>query len=359
MRSKVFFQLIDSLAMGGAERMSVNLATVMHEAGWESHLIVSRNGGGLEVDISPDVHVHYLEKKSFYDVKAFWKLIQLVRKNKPTIVHAHSTSIYWVVALKILGGNFLSVWHDHFGLSDQLEQYPRKDMVVLSKWIDRIVTVNQKLEEYWKNLISFKASSIATIGNFPFLTLVPVEKLPVFTFLNLANFRPQKDQLNLLRAIAILAQKGLEFNVLLVGEYVDLSWKAQLESEILSNKIQHWVQLVGPSQEISTLLGQVHAGILSSESEGLPVALLEYGLAGLPVVCTDVGDCSKVISNSDLGWIVPAKNAKLLADAMEQLMGDQLIAIQKGKELQEKVEKDFGKKAFLTSYFNLLKIAAN
>jgi len=359
MSKKVFFQLVDTLAMGGTERMSVNMATVLHEAGWESHLIVSRNGGGLEADVVEGVQVHFLGKKSFYDIRAFWRLMRLVKKKKPTVFHAHSTSIYWVVALKIFGGNFLSVWHDHFGLSDRLDSYPRKDMIVLSKWIDRIVTVNQKLEDYWKGLISYKASSIQTIGNFPFLSLVPVNKFPTFTFLNLANFRPQKDQLNLLKAIEILSRKGLDFQVLLVGEYVDQSWKAQVEHEIQSRKLENWVNLMGPSLEVSKLLGQVHAGILSSESEGLPVALLEYGLAGLPVICTAVGDCTKVISSRELGWIVPPKNAESLAVAMEELMKDQISANQIGIRLREKVEKDFGKQAFLSSYFSLLKMARN
>ena len=359
MSKKVFFQLVDTLAMGGTERMSVNMAKVLHEAGWESHLIVSRNGGGLEADVADGVHVHFLGKKSFYDFRAFWRLMRLVQKKKPNVFHAHSTSIYWVVALKILGGNFLSVWHDHFGLSDQLDIYPRKDMIVLSKWIDRIVTVNQKLEVYWKGLISYKASAIQTIGNFPFLSFVPVDKFPTFTFLNLANFRPQKDQLNLLKATQILSRKGFEFRVLLVGEYIDLSWKGQLEHEIQSRKLENWVNLMGPSVEVSKLLGQAHAGILSSESEGLPVALLEYGLAGIPVICTAVGDCPKVISSRELGWIVPPKNAELLANAMEELMKDQVSANQIGKQLQEKVEKDFGKQAFLSSYFNLLKISKN
>ena len=40
-------------------------------------------------------------------------------------------------------------------------------------------------------------------------------------------------------------------------------------------------------------------GVLSSASEGLPLALLEYGRAGLPVVCTDVGNVSEVVGSME------------------------------------------------------------
>lgn len=356
MSKKVFFQLVDTLAMGGTERMSVNIGSVMHDEGWDSHLVVSRKGGGLEAHVAKGVHIHYLEKQSFYDVSAFWKLFRLVQKYKPTVFHAHSTSIYWAVILKILGKNFITVWHDHFGLSDQLVKYPRKDVVIFAKWIDRIITVNEKLEVYWKNLLPYKSSEIKTIGNFPFLRLPRTDKLPVFTFLNLANFRPQKDQLNLIDAAEILTQEGYKYQILLIGEVVEKEWATQIKDQIRTKRLSENIKFVGPSLDIAKSLSEVHAGVLSSESEGLPVALLEYALAGLPIICTDVGDCGKVISDETLGWLVPPKQSKLLAVAMKSLMANKENSIKIGQNIRRKVSEEYGEKSFLKSYFNLLKI---
>lgn len=356
MSEKVFFQLVDTLAMGGTERMSVNIASVMYDEGWESHLVVSRKGGGLEAHIAEGVQVHYLEKKSFYDLSAYWKLSRLVQKYQPSIFHAHSTSIYWAVMLKILGKSFMMIWHDHFGLSDQLAKFPRKDIVILSKWIDRIVTVNEKLEGHWKNLLPYKLSEIKTIGNFPFLRISKVEKLPIFTFLNLANFRPQKDQLNLIDAAEILTREGYEYQILLIGEIVEKEWANRIKDEISKKGLSQNIKFVGPSLDIAKSLSEVHAGVLSSESEGLPVALLEYALAGLPVICTDVGDCGKVVSDVSLGWLVPPKQPKLLAAAMISLIDNKEESIKIGQNIKQKVEEEYGEKSFLKSYYDLLKI---
>lgn len=354
MKAKLFFQLVDTLEMGGTERMSVNIAGVMLEEGWESHLIVSRRGGGMEAHLPVGIQVHFLKKKAFYDLSAFWRLLKIIQNHRPSIIHAHSTSIYWAVLLKILIGKFTLVWHDHFGLSDQLDIHPRKEFLILVRWIDRIVTVNSKLETYWKSQLSYRKADIATIGNFPWLDLHPVEKYEVFTFLNLANFRKQKDQLNLLRASKRLVEKGYVFQIVLVGEFVDLDWTAKVKQTVIDLGLTDRVKLIGPTPDVGKYLSRSHVGVLSSESEGLPVALLEYGLAGLPVVCTSVGDCATVISSADLGFIVPPSDAEKLAEAMIACLDEYAEVLKMGINLREKVEKEFGKKSFLSSYWNLI-----
>lgn len=357
MKKKVFFQLVDTLAMGGTERMSVNIAAAMMENGWESHLVVSRRAGGMERHLPDGVHVHYLNKKSFADIFAFFILIRLIGTYRPTVFHAHSTSIYWAVGLKIFVGRFLLVWHDHFGLSDQLDKYPRKDIVILAKWIDRIAVVNEKLEKYWKNLLPYRVDDIGFIGNFPWLKLVEAEKYERFTFLNLANLRPQKDQITLIKAAEILSRQQIDFRVLLVGEKVDEIWSKRVEDLIDSLQICHYVELVGPSPDVSTYLAKSHVGILSSESEGLPVALLEYGLAGLPVICTAVGDCPKILDHSELGMLVAKSCPEELALAMKKTIVDYCTLQTMGDNLREKVNKDFGKNNFLSCYFSLIRLS--
>lgn len=358
MSKKTFVQIVDTLAMGGTERMSANIGAVMAEQGWESHLIVSRRGGGMESHIHPEVKLHFLNKTSFYDLRAFWRLLRLCKKLKPTVVHAHSTSIYWAIFLKIMTKQFLLVWHDHFGLSDQLEKYPRKEFVILSKWIDRFVVVNEKLEKYWQGLIPYRIKDIRMIVNFPYLRLGSESKSLIPTFLNIANFRPQKDQINLIRASKILENRGYNFKVLLVGEFVENDWKNQVIQSIRDLSLDSKVEVVGPLEDVSRILSTSHFGVLSSESEGLPVALLEYGIASLPVICTNVGDCKKVISSSDLGILIPPSDASALADGMQSMLDHPVEAIEMGERLKEKVESEFGKICFLKSYLEILNLTS-
>ena len=83
--------------------------------------------------------------------------------------------------------------------------------------------------------------------------------------------------------------------------------------------------------DISNILNQATIGVLSSKSEGLPVSLLEYGLAKLPVVVTNVGECGKVVENGKSGIVVEKENSLELADALDELINSE----EKRKEYAE------------------------
>jgi glycosyltransferase involved in cell wall biosynthesis len=340
--------------MGGTERMSINIASVMAQKGFESHLIVSRRSGGMTSHVPDGVHLHFLNKKAFYDLNAFYILFRLRRKYNPTVLHAHSTSIFWAILLKIVSDNFLLVWHDHFGLSDHLEKYPRKEMVVLSKWIDRIVCVNAKLTSYWKELLPDMEKNIVTINNFPFLILKDQIKSQTFTFLHLANFRLQKNHLNLVNAVKILSKIRSDFRLIMVGELVEHGVKERVSEEINKLELNHLITINGPSEDISFFLNCCHSGILSSDSEGLPVSLLEYGLAGFPVVCTDVGDCGKVISSPDFGYLIPPNDPLALANAMNETLSNPENSLIIGENLRKKIQNEYGSNFFFNDYMRFV-----
>jgi glycosyltransferase involved in cell wall biosynthesis len=63
-------------------------------------------------------------------------------------------------------------------------------------------------------------------------------------------------------------------------------------------------------------------GFLASKSEGLPVALLEYGFHKMPVVVTDVGDVSSVITNRENSFFSQLQNPELFYESLVGLIDD-------------------------------------
>ena len=88
------------------------------------------------------------------------------------------------------------------------------------------------------------------------------------------------------------------------------------------NKLENHVFIYGSCADVYHILKQSTIGVLSSKSEGLPVALLEYALAKLPVVATNVGDCNLAISNTDEGLLVAPENHQHLAEALISYIND-------------------------------------
>ena len=115
-------QLIDSLHVGGAERMSINIANALaKETNVKSFLIASRVGGALEEFISPHVTFLCLHKTGLTDWAGLKKLWNFVKQNQVDVIHAHGSSVFWALFMKLRKPKLKVVWHDHFGMVEQAE----------------------------------------------------------------------------------------------------------------------------------------------------------------------------------------------------------------------------------------------
>jgi glycosyltransferase involved in cell wall biosynthesis len=94
----------------------------------------------------------------------------------------------------------------------------------------------------------------------------------------------------------------------------------ELRQEIAQNHLDHNVTFLGQRHDVPRLLRACDIGVLSSKSEGLPVSLLEYGLAELPVVATRVGQCEEVLDFGRAGILVPSQSPAELAEALLSLL---------------------------------------
>ncbi|MBA4283801.1 MAG: hypothetical protein C0432_05865 [Candidatus Puniceispirillum sp.] len=354
MRIKVA-QLVDSLNLGGTERMAVNIANSLADNEVESHLLVTRSLGGLGSFVQSNVYLKVFNKKSKLDFLVFFHLLKHLRIINPQILHVHQTSIYWAILLKPFLPKTKLIWHDHFG-QDFANISPMKEMDFFIHFIDTIITVNDKINLYWKNRFPKKSDSIYFLKNFPiFFEIHPkIERSKKFNIINISNIRKEKDQLNLIEALAIIKGKGHQFTTFLIGSLIDLEFLESIKRRIIELNLSEDVQIVGPVSQIIPYLEMADIGVLSSESEGLPVALLEYGMAGLPTVVTRVGQCEQVLGFGEFGWVVPPKSPTHLAEAIEEILLDFTKAEERGQQLKIQIINNFGPKNFLNSYFKIL-----
>ncbi|MEP0713328.1 MAG: glycosyltransferase family 4 protein, partial [Algoriphagus sp.] len=354
-------QLVDSLDLGGTERMSVNIANSLADYGVESHLFVTRNLGGLVDFVSPAVNLKAFGKKSTFDLLTFFDLLKNLRNVKPDILHVHQTSIFWAILLKpFLSGTRL-IWHDHFGQSEMLDQYPRKEMNFIIPFLSAVITVNTKIKDFWVEKIPSKAARIYFLRNFP--QLQEIERAhqdsAKITLVNVANIRRQKDQLTLIESLKHLKSFGFQFKAYLIGEVVDEDWLEEIKAMILKHDMAAEVEVVGPVNNVVPYLKSATMGILSSESEGLPVALLEYGMAALPTVATRVGQCEAVMGFGEFGWLVPVKSPVEMAHAMREIIENPSKAKKLGELLKSNVVENYGVKNFMDQYLKIVSEISN
>ena len=102
--------------------MAVNYANGLSNKIGFSGLIATRKEGVLKEQLEKDVHYSFLNKKNNSDVRAFFKLREFCVKNKVQYIHAHSSSFFWAVLVKLTLPKLKVIWHDHYGNSEFLNK---------------------------------------------------------------------------------------------------------------------------------------------------------------------------------------------------------------------------------------------
>ena len=94
--------------------------------------------------------------------------------------------------------------------------------------------------------------------------------------------------------------------------------------------------------------------ILTSQSEGLHVALLEYGLNNKPVVSTEVGEIPLIITDGVNGFVVPKFDANAFCLSLKKLIEDEALQIKFGQALNKTIVANNSEQAVITNYINWL-----
>ncbi|MBC3846937.1 glycosyltransferase [Winogradskyella echinorum] len=312
-------QIIDSLNAGGAERVAVNYANGLTNIIEKSHICVTREEGPLKDDINPEVGYLFLNKNSTLDVNAILKLKQYVSKNGIDIMQAHSSSFFIALLVKMLYPKVKIVWHDHYGNSEFLDKRPKTVLRFSSKFFSYIFSVNSQLEEWSKKNLLCK--NVRYIKNFPVLKKSVIEETMLKgnkekRILCLANLRKQKNHIRLLEAFEVVNKEFPDWTLHCVGKDFKDEYSELFFSKIKELNLERHAYFYDSRSDILNIMCQSNIGVLVSKSEGLPLALLEYGLAQLPVISTDVGYCGKLVSDQSYGILLESDDKMLIANAI-------------------------------------------
>ncbi len=154
-----------------------------------------------------------------------------------------------------------------------------------------------------------------------------------------AVFRTQKRLDRWLEAAAAVRQSVPDVHFLLVG---DGPVRPELERLAGSLGISDRVHFAGLTDDVPPYLAAMDIYLMSSEFEGLPLALLEAMAAGLPVAATAVGGIPEVIDSDAAGMLVEPGDVAGLAAATVRLLEDRAVAGSIGATGRELVEEKFG-----------------
>jgi len=168
-----------------------------------------------------------------------------------------------------------------------------------------------------------------------------------------ARFARQKDQPTLIKAVAVLAGRGLRPQVYLAGGGKS-SYRRSAERLVESLGLAGQVRFLGYHKDVPGLLMSQRIFVLSTHWEGMPLALLEGMAAGCACVASAVPGVEGVLAPEHTGLLAPEGDAVALADALERLLRDEALAERLGSAARQRAIQEHSVELMTTRYEALL-----
>ncbi len=343
--------IVDTLDLGGYERVAVNLVNGLPRHLFAAALCTTRRDGPLDACVAPAVMRLRLARRSAFDPRAVARLAQFIRMQEIRIVHAHGPSLFIARTAAALPPYPALIWHAHSG---RLAAEERAGWAYRlgAAGIAGVIAVNEPLLEWARRRLRLPASRTWYLPNFAAEPAVPPEAPalpgePASRVVCVANLRAEKDHATLLRAFALVARALPGTHLLLAGDSRDRACEQKLRAQAAALGIARQVAFLGRRADVPAILRCSAAGVLSSYFEGLPMSLLEYGMAGLATVATNAGQSAEVLDHGRAGILVPPGHADALAGGLLSLLRSAELRARLGGELRRRVRERYGAAAVI------------
>jgi glycosyltransferase involved in cell wall biosynthesis len=321
-------QLIDSLYIGGAEKLQVTFMRTALSRGLQPTLITFNSYPEehfFQQLKSLGIEIIELRGRSLFDPILLARLIRVLRDGKFDILHTHLT--YGI----ILGG--IAGWVTHTPVVASIhnlkpDSWRFFETVALRFLTTRRIAVGSMVAQTHQPRMKSRTIDIVLNPVEPILPLtadvrrnvrsefgLTVSRLLLIT---VGRLLEAKGYIDLLDAIHELRKEHPEILLIIVGIG---DFEPVIREKIKSLDLDGHVQLLGSRSDVPILLAASDIYVSASHWEGLPVSILEAMAAGLPVVATNVGDIPRVV-RPEFGISVPPHQPKQLANALRVLIED-------------------------------------
>ena len=170
--------------------------------------------------------------------------------------------------------------------------------------------------------------------------------------LSVARLETPKDFLTLVKAFKILKDNNkTKCNLVIVGDGPD---RSKIETYIKQNNLENNIFLVGSQDDVAKFYKTAKLFVLSTESEGLGMVIIEAMNFGLPVIATDAPYGPRdIIRNNEFGVLTPVGDEKLLAQEINTLLeNEELYNYYKNQSLKRYL--DFIPEKIMEQFYEII-----
>lgn len=338
--------VIESLAPGGAERTLVDLCTALQARGHACSVasILSR------LELAPElnqahVRVHDLRVTSLRAIAATgFRLSHLVHRLRPDVVHAHlffpelaapvATSFTRPRPVRCV--TFHNLAYEAYPVDSAWRVFRRQLERVAARHFDAHLAGGAAIARHYST--NLRLSSVLTVPyacSFPELPSLSVDARaeriaelgmnPAVPLLLLpGSFRIEKGHRYFLEALALLRDRGITVQAAFISTGALLDEITRRTHELRLEERVNFLGVLPSKVDVVTLMSLSDLVVLPSTHEGYPISAIEAMGAGAAVIASAVGGLVELIEHGVTGRLVPPRDSTALAEAIEQLLANDI-----------------------------------
>lgn len=324
---KLVFHFLNTGNYSGAENVVVNIATLLSDY---HHIYVSPDGPINDILIKNNIEHISIPKLSFMSY------LHVINKYKPDIIHAHDFRASIIAGIlghsvKRYGGKIISQLHKNDMRMMHISIISMFFYLTLNQFSKIIVVSQSVINEYiFSEKLKKKAVVINNIVNFEKMKNDSLEfDVDHYDIVYVARMSDEKGPL---RFIDIIEQVN-KINPVTVTWVGDGDMFEIVKHKIEIKHLEHVIKLVGFQSNPYPYMRSSSISVMTSKYEGFGLSALESQLLGKPVVSTNVGGLSGILTSST--GLLTNDDSEFI-DEIIRLLNDSEYYLFKKKNAQER-----------------------
>lgn len=283
------------------------------------------------------------------------QIFALLWRLKPDVVHTRNIGTLEVQVLALFAGVRGRVHSEHgWDTYDPDGTNPRYRLLrrISDLYVKTWIALSQDLCDWLTDVVAINAQKLVRITNgvdTEAITPGDARSDNRVCFVTVTRLSDIKDPLNAVRGflqMCDVAAPDQQLHLTVVG---DGPLMAGLKQLLVEHPHGERVSLVGQQADPAGFLAAADVFVLGSKKEGISNTILEAMSAGLPVIATDVGGNSELVTPA-VGTLVPAEDATAMAAAMHKMAADKQLRGRLSLEARRRAEQEFSVPRMVEAY---------
>ena len=337
--------LIDSLRPGGKERQSVELLKGLHQRGVEITVVTLGVDGFFEQELKDHgVTVMRIARSSRWDLRPIIGLNRLVQRVRPNLLH----STCWMTSFFALP---VARWHGLPLINGSIRNAfsgnsPRQRAERILLRVSDVRIGNSKAGFMSRGLSPTAPRNHVIHNGFDSIRIQKRDAKAEREMTELARgrkvvgmvaqFKRDKDYPTFFKAARSLLEQRNDVVFVCVGDGPEWEHLSRTHADRGDA-----IRFLGRRNEVETLVSQFTIGVLSTFTEGISNAIMEYMALGKPVVATDGGGTSEIVQDEVTGFLIPPVRPDILADRINRLLDNPDLAARLGRQGRDRLHQHF------------------